>query len=250
MPEMNNYNQYTMTIKEKSLYIIAAAIVIFIIGVFFYRNYIIALLLCPLALFYPEIKRKEIIKKRKTELCIQFKDMLYSLSSSLSAGKSVEMAIKDIVKDLEIIYPEPNAYINQEMKWIIRNLEMNQPIEFIFHDFALRSGIEDIYNFSEVFSVSNRAGGNLIEVIKNTSGIINDKIEIRQEIDIMLAEKKFEQRILNIFPILIILLLSIYAEDYIKPVFYTVPGRIVMTISLLLFIAAFFISKKITDIRV
>ncbi|HHW30884.1 MAG TPA: pilus assembly protein TadB [Clostridiaceae bacterium] len=247
---MIDYNQYIMSVREKIFYVITAAIVIFVIGLIFYRNCLIALLLCPLALFYPEIKRKEIIKRRKAELSIQFKDMLYSLSSSLSAGKSVELAIKDIVNDLEIIYPEADAYINQEIKWMIRNLEMNQPIELLFHDFAQRSGIDDIYNFSEVFSVANRAGGNLIEVIKNTSSIINDKIEIQQEIDIMLAEKKFEQRILNIIPILIILLLSIYAEDYIKPVFYTLPGRIVMTICLLLFIAAFLISKKISDIRV
>lgn len=247
---MIDYNQYSMPVKERIYYIAVAAIVIFLTGFIFYRDFLISLLLCPMALFYPGIRRKEIIKKRKKELGLQFKDMLYSLSSSLSAGKSIEMAIKDVEKDLEIIYPEPGTYINREVKWIIRNLEMNQPIEVLFHDFAQRSGIEDIHNFSEVFSVANRAGGNLVEVIKNTSSIINDKIEIQQEIDVMLAEKKFEQKVLNIIPILIILFFSLYAEDYIKPVFSTLAGRMVMTISLLLFIAAFFISQKITDIRV
>lgn len=244
------YSEYTMTFREKTLYSMGAAVLIFLLAFVFYRNYLISLLFCPLSILYPEIKRKEIIKKRKTELNIQFKDMLYSVSSSLSASKSIEMAIRDTVKDLEIIYPDHDVDIIKELKWIISGIEMNQPIETLLQDFAKRSDIEDIYNFSNVISLCKRTGGNLIEVIKNTSNIINDKIEIRQEIGIILAQRKFEQRILNVLPIIIVLLLSVSAEDYVKPIFNTMSGRIVMTISLALFITAFYISKKISDIKV
>jgi tight adherence protein B len=250
MSAMNCYDQYNMNAKEKIMYIVKAAGAIFLAGMIFYRSIIIAVILCPLAFIYPSIRKKEIIRKRKAELNIQFKDMLYSLSSSLSVSKSIEMAVKDTIKDLEIIYPDPNAYINQEIRWIIRGMELNQPIEELFLDFAKRSGIEDIYNFSEVFSLCNRAGGNLVEIIKNTSGIISDKIETRQEIDVMLAERKFEQKVLSVFPALIVLLLSLNAEEYIRPVFETMIGRIIMTISLILCLAATYISKKIIDIKV
>lgn len=248
--EKTNYDIYKMPIKEKTLYTIMAGVSIFTVGFIFYRSWLISLMLCPIALIYPKIKTSDIIKKRKAQLNIQFKDMLYSLSSSLSAGKSIEMAIKEVTRDLTIIYPDPNADINKELRWIISGIEMNQSIEILLWDFAKRSNIEDIYSFSDVFRLCNRSGGNLIEIIRNTSNIINDKIEIRQEIDTILAERKFEQRVLNILPILIILLLSSSAGDYIKPIFTTMPGRVVMSIALILFTISFYISARITDIKV
>jgi tight adherence protein B len=132
----------------------------------------------------------------------------------------------------------------------VKRIEMNDTIEAAVSDLARRAHIEDIDNFADVFHVCKRTGGNLVEVIKNTSNIINDKIEIRQEINIMLSERKFEQRLLNVLPVLMIILISISADDYIRPVFTTIYGRIVMCAAIVLLIAAYFISKKIMDIRV
>ena len=103
---MQDFDSYVMSLWEKVLYTAAAAIVIFSVAFIFYRSIFLSLLLTPLALFYPRIKTKDIIKKRKKELNIQFKDMLYSLSSSLSAGKTVESAFREALKDLSVLYPE------------------------------------------------------------------------------------------------------------------------------------------------
>ena len=245
-----DYNEYKMTQKEKSLYIIIAAVAIFIIGFIFYRSYILSALLCPLALLYPKIRTKEIIEKRKAELNLQFKDMLYSLSSSMAAGKSVESGFRDVLKDLSIQYPSSDIYIITEIECIVRRIAMNETVEAALEDFASRSHLEDIANFVDVFQTCKRTGGNIVEIIKNTSNIINDKIEIRQEIDTMLAARKFEQKVLNIMPIGMIVLLSISAGDYIGPIFTTIPGRIAMTISLALLTAAYFVSGKIMNIKI
>ena len=125
-----------MTGKEKIINIIFAAIIIFFIGFIFYRSIIISLLLCPLGLFYPRIKTKNIITKRKTELNLQFKDLLYSLASSMSAGKSIERAFREALKDLQVLYPSSNAYIIAEIEYIIRKLEMNETIESALSNFA------------------------------------------------------------------------------------------------------------------
>ena len=66
----------------------------------------------------------------------------------------------------------------------------------------------------------------------------------------MLTEKKFEQKLLNIIPIALILMLSLNAKEYMQPVFNTGIGRIMMTISIVLLGAAYLISKRIMDIEV
>jgi tight adherence protein B len=90
----------------------------------------------------------------------------------------------------------------------------------------------------------------MIEIIKNTSNIINDKIEIKEEINTLLASKKFEQKVLTAMPILMIVLLSVSAEDYMAPVFDKIVGRIVMTIAIAIIVLGYFLSKKIMNIKV
>lgn len=51
-------------------------------------------------------------------------------------------------------------------------------------------------------------------------------------------------------PAAILILLSLTAEDYIIPIYNTAAGRIVMTIAALMFVIAYFISKKIMDIEI
>jgi len=246
---MTDYNAYSMTLGEKALYTAEAAAVLFVLSYIFYRSIPASLALCPFALLYPGMKKKELIDKRKKDLNVQFKDMLYSLSSSLSAGKPVEAAFRDVLMDLEILYPDKNTPIIQEAEWLVRKIEMNETVESALNDFAKRSHIEDIENFADVFSTCKRSGGNIIEIIKNSSGIINDKIEIKQEIDTMLAERKFERKVLNIMPPVMISLLSMTAKDYMEPVFSTAEGRLIMTIAVFFLAAAYFISKKIMDIK-
>jgi tight adherence protein B len=203
-----------------------------------------------LSLLYPKIRKKSIIDKRKKQLNLQFRDMLYSLVSSVSAGKPVERAFYSIKKDLAVQYPDPGEMINIEMTNIIKRLDMNESIEVILEDLAERSHSEDIKNFSDVFQTSKRAGGNLTEVIRNTYNIINDKLDICQEIEVILAEKKLERRVLSILPAGLVLILSSTAGDYMRPVFESMIGRIVMTISLLIMLAANYVSARIINIKV
>lgn len=245
-----DYSYYSMTLKERVFYTLIAAVFIYSTAFVFYRSLVFSLLLCPAALVYPRVKTKELIKKRKTELNIQFKDMLYSLSSSLSAGKSMELAFRNVLKDLSILYPDPCTSIVREVGYMIRRLGMNETIEAVLSEFAGRAHIEDVDSFVDVLHTCKRTGGNMIEIIRNTSNVINDKIEIRQEIDTMLAERKFERKVLNVLPILMLILLSVSAGDYMYPVFHTAAGRVVITAAIVLLTAAYFIARKIMEIEV
>jgi len=245
-----DYNIYPMTLKEKLICILAAGIVLYIAGYIFYRSIILSMFLIPFAFLYPKIRTKEIIKKRKTELNLQFREALYSLTSSLSAGKSIEAAFKDAQKELSIQYPNADTYIIVELEQINKRVEMNDTIEGALASFADRSHIEDIINFSDVFSICKRTGGNLVQVVKNSAEIISDKIDVKQEINLLLTEKKLEHKVLNLMPVIIILMLSTGAEEFMAPVFSEPIGRIAMTFSLILFTAAYFISRKIMNIEV
>jgi tight adherence protein B len=247
--EIIDYDVYEMSVIERIAALIIAASVLFLIGYIFYKNIFLAALLTPFSLLYPKIRIKQIIAKRKNELKLQFKDALQSLSSSLYAGKSFEMAMKSAITDLLIQY-EPDCYIIKEFEIIVRKLESNDTIEKAFEEFAVRSRIEEIQGFAEVLEICKRAGGNLIMAIKSSTDILSDKIEVLNDIHSILGQKKLEQKILSVMPLALILMLSTSAKDFMMPVFTEISGRIVMTISILLFALAYYISDKITNIEV
>jgi Flp pilus assembly protein TadB len=245
-----DYNEYSMSIKEWFIYSVIAGLLILAVAYVFYHSLIFSAFLSLTGVLYPGFKKKSIIKKNKTELNIQFKDMLYSLSSSISAGRSIELAFKEVLKDLSIQYPDPETSIIKEVDRIIQKVNMNETVEDALLDFASRAHLEDIDNFVDVFLISKRTGGNIVEIIKNSSNIINDKIEIKMEIETMLAERKFEQKVLNIVPIVMIVILSETSRDYMMPIFTTLAGRASMTLCVILLIVSFLISSKIMDISI
>jgi tight adherence protein B len=245
-----DYSVYNMSKRERLFNIFLASIFLFGLGFIFYQNVLVSLLIIPFSLLYPGIRKREIVERRQNELNLQFKDMLYSISSSLASGKALETAFKESVKELSIIYPDEDTLIIKEIQYMQRKIDMNEQIENVLMDFADRSGLEDVRSFASILQTCNKRGGNVIEIIRNTSNVINDKIEVKQEIATMLAQKKFEQKILSIMPIGLILFLSATQKDYMKPVFTTALGRVVMTMAIVLIISGYLITKKIMDIKV
>lgn len=245
-----DYSVYYMKKPEYLLYLFLAAVALFLLGYIFYRSVILSGLLALLAFKYPAIRTKELIAKRQKLLTLQFKDMLYSLSSALSSGSSVERAMETVLLDLEQQYVNPNTYIVQEVRLIVSKLSINENIETLFLDLANRSGIEDIRTFAHIFEISKRTGGNLIQIIHQTSDVITQKIDTKLEIDTMLAQKKMEQKVLTVMPILLVFMLTETTGSFMAPLFTTVAGRIVCTVGLALIAVGFLWGKKLTDIRI
>lgn len=246
------YDSYALTLSERFRYTMAAAVVLFSAGYLFFHNVYLALLLGSFSPLYPLYKKKELMVRRKSLLNQQFKEALYALSSSLSAGKSVEKAFKACHDDLRILYADgsgDNQLILRELELINRRIEMNEPVENALADLARRANSEDISCFVDVFSLCRSTGGNLVEVIRNSTGIIAQKLEVKSEIDILLTERKLSQKILGIMPFVLLVLITTSSPDYIQPL-YSPVGNLIMLIVLVLLAASLFIGHKIMDIKV
>lgn len=244
------YDYYYMNGKEILLYSLLGALGAGLIGYIFYRSIAITLLLMPIGLIFPKYMNQSLVRRRKQQLMLQFKDMLYSLSSAVSSGSSVENAVEITLRDMQQQYGEDGVDIVQELQLMVSKLRVNQNIEDIFADFGQRSGIEDIQNFSNIFEISKRTGGNLVDIIRQTSNIITEKIDVKLEIATLLSGKQMEQKVLTIIPIAMVFLLTETTGGFMDAIFTTIAGRITATIVLIIILIGFFWSKKITDIEI
>lgn len=249
--QLINYSEYKMTFKWFVIYAIVSGVFFSFIGYLFYKNAIVALLFSGLGLFYPKTQKKRLLEKRKDELKNQFKQAIIFLSSSLAAGRSIENSFREVIKDLRLLYPDPNTFIIREIELINRRVENGVSIEKAIDDLSVRADIEDISNFAEVFITCKRTGGNLVEVIRKTANIISEKLDIQQEIKVLIAQKRFESKALNFAAIAMITLLSYTAGDYMQPLYeWKHFGPIIMTVCLLLLTLSYWLSQRIMNIKV
>ena len=197
-------------------------------------------------LFVP-MRRKSIVAKQKKELSHQFRDMLDALTTSIGAGKNVNDSFFGVYDDLKLQY-DSDAFILKELEVIISGIHNNVAIEDVLEDFGRRSDNEDIMSFANVFKISYRKGGNIKEIIRNTHSILNDKMEISEDIETLVTSNKLEQNIMIAMPIVLIAVIKMMSPEFANN-FVTPTGIISTTVSLIIFVVAYFIGKAVLDIK-
>lgn len=253
MPEKNGrkilYDTYIFTKKEWTLYGIQSIGIVTMLGRFFYGSVKWAVLLSPLVIVLLKRKQKELCKKRKSELLNQFKDMLVSLNNSLQAGYSLENALLETYKDMFYLRGE-NSLIVKELAFIKSGIRNGRTPEEMLEDLGERSCEEDIFDLANILTIGKKSGGNMNEIIKSGVLVIEEKIEIKQEIQTLLSAKKLESRIMSVIPFFIILYIGITSKGYFDTLYQTMGGHFFMTVCLLVYLAAVFFAGKIVEIEV
>ena len=188
-------------------------------------------------------------QSRKETLVVQFKDAMLSVAAALQAGYSMENAWRESEKELRELYGEDAVFV-KELQRINRAVGVNQPIEKLLYEFAVRSDCEDICNFAEVFLFAKRSGGDFHKIICTTIEHISDKIEVEKEIQTVISAKKLEQKIMNIVPVAMLFYLNITSKDFLSPLYRNTFGVCVMSAAFVVYLLAVRLAEKITDIKV
>lgn len=244
-----NYQIYQLSLNEWGLYSALGIGACFAVSYVFYRSTAVFLCMLPAGILFPVYKKRDLMESRKEELRLQFKEAILILSSSMAAGYSIENAFGASVRELEELYGE-QGMITMEFSYIVRQLRMNRTAEQLLTDFAARSGLEEIRSFAEILSVSKRSRGELASVVGHVVHVISDKIQVREEIITMTAEKKLEQKLMNLMPFFIVIYIDLSFPGFFEQMYHTFAGRIVMTVCLLLYILSCILSERIMRIEV
>lgn len=241
-----DYRQYTFSRQELFIEIAKGGGIVVFLAWFFYRSLWAAVPLSILGVFYLRRQRRAKMQAGKAALLGQFKECILSVAASLRAGYAVENAFLESMGDMKMLFGE-EAYICQELDWIRRGLIINIPLEELLLDLAKRSGLEELRDFSEVFSIAKRSGGSLPEIIHSSAELIGERVEAEEEIKTLLAERMLEQKIMNVMPFGILAYIGISYEGYFNPLYHNLFGTAVMTVCLTVYLTAFWLAGRILE---
>lgn len=261
-----NYNVYYMTKKEKVLYFLLAFLVGAVVGYVFFgglfknefyeatmktriSDAVVMVIIGVIAgRIYLPMRTQQILLKRKAGLKLQFRDLLDSLNTSLNAGNNVQDSFQSAHNDLQLQYGE-SADIVYELEVILSGVMNNFAIEDMLMDLGVRSAIDDIKSFAQVFEVCYRKGGNIKDIIRNTQSILGDKMTIEQDIETMMTANRSEINIMLIMPVVLVGMMKGTSVEFAAN-FATIPGIISTVIGVIMFIIAWFVGRSIMKIKI
>ena len=244
-----DYNEYRFKVKEYILYTAEGLFIAALIGYFFYRSWIACIGLLPIVLLFLQRKKRELAKKQRQDLSIQFKDLILSVSANQKAGYSIENAFRESYRDMAMLYGE-EGIICMELRYILTGLDNNIVLEKLLYGLGMRSGLPDVVQFADVFLIAKRNGGNMTDILAKTAAVIEQKTETDKEIQLMIGAKKMEQKIMNMVPFLIIFYISSTSKGFFDVLYHNLIGVIIMTVCLGFYLTAYWLSGRIVDIEV
>ena len=229
--------------------IVIFLIIVLAVSWLFYDSAIPALIMLPLFIPFEKYAGSVRIRKRNEEMTTQFISALNSVSTSLSAGLSVENAFAVAASDMEKLYGK-GSHIVKELDTVNSKAKTGQRLTEALCALAKRWRIQEIYDFSVVFAAAVKNGGNLPTVISSCTQLMEKKLQAEEEARTVIRGKQYEQRVMCIIPPGILVYLRISSGSYISVLYHNAFGITVMTVCLAVYAAAIVMSERIGDIRV
>ncbi len=243
---------YRLSRRERRDYFLKSFLVLFLCGYVFYGNFIVASLSGLLSVAGLPAYRKSLVEKRRNELKLEFKDLLYSVSSSVSSGRHLNEALADSEASVSLIHGE-DSILSREIRNMCRIMrETHCGEEEVLQDFSTRAGVREITDFTDVCIICKYTGGDLVKMIEKAVALITQNIELQKEKEVMLSQKKLESKILAAMPIVVTGIINITSPDYLEVMYTTLAGRLIMTAAMLGTLASYLWSMKMirSDVQV
>ena len=181
----------------------------------YYRSWVAVILLIPAGVWYYIQLLDECIKRKEQEFLVQFKELIQTFSSLLNTGYSVENAVKESLKEMQVFYSD-DAAILRELEIMVRQIRVQVPVEQAVEELAERTKLPDVESFAGVF----------------------------------VTAKKYEFQVMSVIPFGIVLYMTVSFPEFMGNLYGNIAGRGVMTGCLIIYLGAYGLGRKIIEIEV
>jgi len=232
-----------MRVAEFVLISLGAAFIPPLLMLILTRNLLLAVLMVLLGTVGPFLYLSFMASRRQAKFDEQLPSTLQLLSGALQAGHSLQQAVDTVVH-------EAGDPIAGEFQRVLTEARLGRPLEEALEAMARRTRSLDFEWTVMAIRLQRQVGGNLAEVLSTVSQTIRDRYSLKRQIKALSAEGRLSSLILSILPVLLFAALLIFNPLFLRPLFTTRVGIMLIAGSVVLMIVGVFWLKKITQIKV
>ena len=183
---------------------------------------------------------KRVARQRQQKIEDQMADALVMFSSSIRAGLSLAQALELLANDC----PMP---IRQEFQQIVGEYKLGKPIERTLNEAKSRLKSENFVLFAAALLASRESGGRLNETVERISRSVLEMQRLERKVMSETAQARKSAVYMSIVPFFLLIAYAFIDYDNVERLFTTLPGQIMLAMSLVLNLIAYLWALKILD---
>jgi tight adherence protein B len=181
--------------------------------------------------------------RRCTAITFQMVDGLNLMSNGLKSGLSVAQALELVVKEM----PDP---LRQEFALVLKENGLGVSLEEAFVNLSKRVRSDDVEMFVTSVNILKETGGNLAETFDTIVTTIRERIKVEKKIQALTAQGFYQGMFVMAIPPLLGLVFYQTDPDFMRPLFTTPLGWLIILVIVLLEALGFFVIMKVIKIDV
>jgi tight adherence protein B len=187
----------------------------------------------------PILKLKNDRKKRLELFEEQLPDALDMMTRALRAGYPFNEAMHYIADEMQ----DPIA---KEFGITFDEINYGRDVREAFNYLLIRVPSMNLISATTAILIQRDTGGNLAELLDKTSDILRKRFRFQRRVKTITAENRMSAWVLSLMPFAIFLAIALKSPDYVKPLFNTEMGHMILGVGLVLqVIGAFWVRKQI-----
>jgi len=210
------------------------------------KSIIFALLGALFGTFLPRIYVGRQKNLRLIRFSDQLADMLNLMVNGLRAGYSTMQAMEAVSKEL----PPP---ISDEFRRVVQELQLGISNEGALDSLLRRIPSDDLDLVVSAMNVQREVGGNLAEILDVISHTIRERVRVKGEIRVLVAQVIYSGRFLAMMPLIISLTLWVVNKPYMMQFFNPetrLIGIIMLSIGALMVISGYYVMTRLARVDV
>jgi tight adherence protein B len=184
-----------------------------------------------------------VYKKRVEKFVLQMVDGLSLMSNGLKSGLS-------IVQSLALVTQEMDNPIKQEFGLILSENKLGVSLEEAFNNLSKRIKADDVEMFVTSVNILKETGGNLAETFDTIVTTIRERIKVEKKIAAMTAQGFYQGVFVMAIPPILGIVFYQSDPDFMRPLFTTTIGWLIIMVIFLLEVVGFFVIMKVIKIDV
>lgn len=184
-----------------------------------------------------------LFEKRCSKLVDQMVDGLTIMSNGVKSGLSITQSMERVAQNM----PAP---IRQEFSLILSEIKLSLSVEEALSNFGNRCPAPDVQMFVTSINILKETGGNLGETFTVMTETIRERQKINKKIEALTAQGVMQGIIITCVPFAILAIFLFIDPGFVKPLFNTTIGIILLMIMFSLQVIGGFMIRKIVKIKV
>jgi tight adherence protein B len=191
----------------------------------------------------PKTVATALYNKRCNQVIDQMVDGMTIMANGIKSGLSVTQSMERVVENLK----NP---ISQEFALVLSKIRLGRTVEDGLNELSERVPRPDMQMFVLAVTILKETGGNMAETFETINETIRERQKIQKKIEALTSQGIAQGVIVTLVPFFLMFVFMIIDPNYIRPLFTTTLGIILLLVMIGLQIIGGLMIRKIVKIEV